>query len=146
MITYWEELPEGFSGDLAVGPLYGDRPPTRGLAGWADWRFGEPIAAALLAGKLSPDRGEKLLLPGRSPFQVAKIVLVGLSRFVEETAEVDTTAGVFAEAVRNLGARRLLLEIPSVHPQLFVQAFANSLGADAPDEIFAYIPEAPCRI
>lgn len=146
MTAPWPGTPDKFDGDLVVGPLYADRPPTRGVAGWTDWLLGEPLAALLLDGKVKALPGERLLLAARPPFAAAKIVLVGCPAPAADKAQAQAYAAQFAEAVAGLGARRVLVESPANDAADFVKRFVAALGPHAPAEVFSYVPEIPCRI
>ncbi len=142
----WTETPDHFQGDMAIGPLYGDRPPTRGIAGWTDWCLGEPLAAALLAGRVKAVAGEKLLIAGRPPLGVGKVLLVGCKSPATDPTAAQAIAERFADAMEGLSARRILVEVPFQDVEFFITKFRTRLGAGAPKEIFAYLPEVPCRI
>ena len=146
MTPRWTETPDLFQGDLAIGPLYGDRPPTRGIAGWTDWCLGEPLADALLAGRVRAVAGEKLLIAGRPPLGVGKVLLVGCKPPAADPAAAGAIAEQFADAMTGLSADRILVEVPFQDVEFFITKFRNRLGAGAPEEIFAYLPEVPCRI
>lgn len=145
MTVKWTETPDRWAGDVAVGPLYADRPPTRGIAGWADWLLGDPLAALLIAGKVRAKPGEKLLLAGRAPFGAAKIVLVGCARPAADKNEASLVAEQFADAIAGLAPKRILVESTYSDPHLFVERFAARLSKGE-REIFVYEPESPCRI
>lgn len=146
MIETFTDTPDKFDGDVAVGPLYADRPPTRGLAGWTDWLLGEPLAALLIDGKVKARPGEKVLLASRPPFRAAKLVLVGCAAPAADKKEAERLAEQFADAVAGLGARAVLVESPFEDPKFFADRFVARLGKQAPERIATYVPETPCRI
>lgn len=146
MTPLWAETPDRFQGDLAIGPLYANRPPTRGIAGWTDWCLGEPLADALLAGRVKAVAGEKLLIAARPPLGVGKVLLVGCKSPAADPAAATEIAERFADAYNGLTANRILIEVPFQDVEFFITKFRTRLGAGAPKEIFAYFPESPCRI
>ncbi len=145
MIEVWKDKPAAFEGDLAVGPLYADRPPTRGLAGWADWLLGGPLSGLIHDGHAKIAPGEKVLIAGRAPFQTGKIVLVGCSAPATSARSATELAESFAEAIGGLAPKKLLVEVAATDGELFLQQFAKALGDDK-IKIYAYVPETPCRI
>jgi hypothetical protein len=145
VIKAYTETPQSYEGDVIVGPLYADRPPTRGVAGWADWLLGEPVAGLLLAGKLRAKPGETLLLASRPPFRAPKIVLVGLFAPAATKAEAEDAAEKYAAAVRGLAAYRVLIESPYADGAFFAERFAKIIG-QANLDLAYYHPETPCRI
>jgi hypothetical protein len=147
-VTYplWTGTPDQFQGDLALGPLYADRPPTRGIAGWTDWSLGEPLADGLLSGRVKAVVGEKLLIAARPPLGVGKVLLVGCRKPAADPSAATEIAERFADAMQGLAADRILIEVPFQDVEFFLAKFRAGLGADAPKEIFAYLPESPCRI
>lgn len=146
MTARWPQTPDLFQGDIAVGPLYADRPPTRGLAGWTDWRLGEPVAHALRSKRLKAAPGEQILIAGRPPMGASKIVLVGCAGPATDAAAASELARRFAEAIAGLPAKRMLIEVPAKDVDQFVKNFMKFAGSNAPAELFAYVPEIPCRI
>lgn len=146
MTETFTETPDKFDGDVAVGPLYADRPPTRGLAGWTDWLLGEPLAALLIDGKVKARPGEKVLLAARPPFRAAKIVLVGCAAPAADRKEAEQLAEQFADAVAGLGAQAVLVESPYEDAKFFTERFVARLGKQAPRRVASYVPETPCRI
>lgn len=146
MIETFTDTPEKFDGELAVGPLYADRPPTRGLAGWTDWLLGEPLAALLVDGKVKARPGERVLLAARPPFGAAKIVLVGCAGPAGDKKEAEKLAEQFADAIAGLGAQNVLVESPYEDAQFFTDRFVARLGKQAPRRVAFYVPESPCRI
>lgn len=146
MTARWTHTPDLFQGDIAVGPLYADRPPTRGLAGWTDWRLGEPVAHAMHSKRLKAALGEQILIAGRPPMGVGKIVLVGCSGPAADAAAAAELARLFADAIAGLPSKRMLIEVPARDVDQFVKNFAKFAGSNTPIELFAYVPEIPCRI
>ncbi len=146
MIAQWQELPELFDGDLAVGPLYADRPPTRGLAGWTDWRLGDPIAAAMQKGRLEARPGEKLLVAGRAPFRVPRLLFIGCEHPARDRDEEQKLGEAFGDAVAGIGGKRLLIEVPAERAETFMRVMAERAGLHDDAELYFYFPEAPCRI
>ncbi len=141
----WNDTPDRFVGDLAVGPLYADRPPTRGLAGWVDWRLGEPVAEAILNGRVKAQPGERFLIAGRPPFNVPRIVLLGVDAPVSDPALLPPLADLFADALRGLGGGRVLVEPPATDAPAFLRLLQERLEG-LTCEILSYVPEEPCRI
>ena len=141
----WTQTPDRFEGDLAVGPLYADRPPTRGVAGWCDWRLGEPVATAVIAGRVAPRRGERFLVAGRPPFGARRILLIGGPRPAENPGDTAAWAAEYALAMGGLGCRRVLIETPGGDPDAFLLLLAEKLGGAVPPEMVAYVAEEPCR-
>lgn len=139
----WLKPPCHFDGDLAAGPLYSDRLPTRGLAGWADWLLDGPIAKALATRKLRFTPGEKLLLATRPPFTPPKVLLFSFTAPVLD--QFGAVAETYAQAILGLGARRVLVEPPCPAP---AEAFAARLTERlfGTVELFFYFAEEPCRI
>jgi hypothetical protein len=145
MNEYWNARPEEFDGDLAVGPLYGDRPPTRGIAGWADWRLGQPVAQALLSGRVKAQPGERFLIAGRPPFLVQKIILVGCPSPAADAETSNQLAEAYAAAFKDLGAKRVLVESPATDHRSFFKLL-NDKTRNFGVELVPYLPEVPCRI
>ena len=143
--TCFTETPEHYEGDVIVAPLYADRPPTRGVAGWADWLLGAPVATLLLGGKLRAKPGETLLLAAGAPFRTAKVVFVGCQSPAADKAEAEATAERFADAVRGLNAVRVLVESPYADGAFFADRFAKHFGQPNVDLAY-YLAESPCRI
>lgn len=145
MIKPFNETPEHYAGDVIVAPLYADRPPTRGVAGWADWLMGEPVATLLLGGKLRAKPGETLLLASRPPFRTPKVVFVGCLAPAASKTEAEEAAERFAAAVRGLAPYRVLAESPYADGAFFAELFLKHLGQPNVDLAY-YHPEPPCRI
>ena len=144
MSSIWKDKPQHFAGDMIIGALYADRPPTRGVAGWTDWLLGEVLASSLHKGYVKAAAGEKLLIAAQLPFQVNKILLLGIMAPAKNPSEHRELAALYAESVKGLRPKRILVEIPGEDSALFLKSLAEELGYKA--ELFGYIPEAPCRI
>ena len=146
MSEMWTTTPDRFQGDLAIGPLYADRPPTRGIAGWTDWLLDNPIANALQSGRVKAASGEQFLIAGRPPMGATRLLFIGCDHFPASDELLEALAGSYATTIENLGGRRILVEVPAEKPDPFLRMLSGRVTLPASAELYAYIPEVPCRI
>lgn len=146
MTEKWTLTPDQFQGDLAIGTICADVPPTRGLAGWTDWLLDNPIASALTSGRVKATAGEKLLIAGRPPMGVSKLLFIGCNHSAATGEELESLVQSFADAIQALRGQRILVEIPADNPDTFLRLLTERTSMPRSVELFAYIPEVPCRI
>jgi len=108
---------ERAAAELAVAGIFRDDRPLRGGAARADWRLCGRISELVLAGDLSGERGEALLLPGFGRLGAPRLLILGLgerARFRLTSAQ-DATRDAVARAL-DLGVAELALAPPGVAP------------------------------
>ncbi len=101
-----------------------DRRPLRGVAGLVDWRLCGELSAALQAGTLQGQVGERLLMSTRQRIGASRLLLFGTGPASRPLGAQELSA--LLEAARAAGAEHLAVEIPDSAP---VDAIAEALKA-----------------
>ncbi len=104
------------TGEVAVGSLFEDERPPRGLAGLADWRSYGRLSSECLGGFLSGRAGETFLTPGRPRLAFDKVVIMGLGprAAFDDAAFVAAVERVLA-TLAGLRVRRAVIDLPGRH-------------------------------
>jgi hypothetical protein len=97
---------------LAV--FVGAERPLSGLPSLVDWRLAGAVSRAILAGTVTPEHGEALLLPSGGRLRAARIFVFG----VDDTSPRAIALAVrhACEALRRAGAREVLIAFPGGAP------------------------------
>jgi hypothetical protein len=108
---------ERAAAELAAAGIFRDDRPLRGGAARADWRLCGRISQMLVAGDLSGERGEALLLPGFGRLGSPRLLIIGLgerARFRLTSAQ-DAVREAVGRAL-DLGVVDLALAPPGIAP------------------------------
>lgn len=113
-LAKWDALvatPDG-PPELLVAPFFSDERPLRGAAGLCDWRMCGRLSRLILAERITGDRGEVTLLPGRR-LAFPKLLLFGMGASDEFAEPVFRwVAREIAKVMRRLGVRRYAVPLP----------------------------------
>lgn len=102
--------------DVAVVYFFDTDRPLQSGAGRVDWRLCGQLSELIVAGKLSGQRGESVLLQSRRG--LAAPLLIGLGLGARNAFDSEACEALGAEAARralDLGARSLALPLPDPH-------------------------------
>ena len=94
----------------SLAAFVGAERPLSGLPALVDWRLAGAVSRAILAGTVTPEHGEALLLPSGSRLRAARIFVFG----VDDTSPRAIALAVrhACEALRRAGAREILIAFP----------------------------------
>jgi hypothetical protein len=98
----------------SLAAFVGAERPLTGLAALVDWRLAGAVSRAILAGTVTPEHGEALLLPAAGRLHATRVFLFGL----DEPSPRSATLAVrhACEALRRAGGRSVALSLPPAHP------------------------------
>jgi hypothetical protein len=104
------------TGDAAVGSIFDDERPPRGLAGLVDWRTGGRVSTLCLQSFVSGKAGEMFLTPGRPRLPFEKVLIVGLGpRAVFDASTYRLVLERALRALADLQVRRATIDLPGRH-------------------------------
>jgi len=98
----------------SVAVFVGSERPLTGLAGLVDWRLAGGLSRAILAGTVTPEHGEVLLLPSGGRLQATRVFLFGVDDPAARPAALAVRRA--CEALRRAGARAVGLSLPVAPP------------------------------
>ena len=104
------------TGDAAVGSIFDDERPPRGLAGLIDWRMSGRVSTLCQRSFVSGKAGELFLTPGRPRLPFEKVLIVGLgprARF--EASTYRLVLDRVLRALADLQVRRATIDLPGRH-------------------------------
>ncbi len=98
----------------SLAAFVGAERPLTGLPCLIDWRLAGAVSRAILAGTVTPEHGEALLLPSGNRLRAARVFLFG----VDDTSPRATSLAVrhACEALRRAGAREIAIALPQGAP------------------------------
>ncbi|MEY2668251.1 MAG: hypothetical protein RJA59_889 [Pseudomonadota bacterium] len=98
----------------SVAAFFGAERPLTGLPSLLDWRLAGAVSRAILAGTVTPEHGEALLLPSGGRLRPARVFLFG----VDDPSPRGLSLAVrhACEALRRAGARSVGLALPHDGP------------------------------
>jgi hypothetical protein len=98
----------------SLAAFVGGERPLGGLPALVDWRLAGAVSRAILAGTVTPEHGEALLLPSGGRLRAGRIFLFG----VDDPAPRPVALAVrhACEALRRAGARELAIAFPHGAP------------------------------
>jgi hypothetical protein len=94
--------------EIAVAGFFQDHRPLRGGAARVDWRLCGLLSQLLMAGELSGERGEAVLMPSARHLRAPRILLLGLGR------QADYRVTAAQDLMRDAIARCLALGLTRV--------------------------------
>jgi hypothetical protein len=98
----------------SIAAFVGDERPLVGLAALVDWRLAGAVSRAILAGTVTPEHGEALLLPGSGRIPATRVFLFGID---DPSPRLAARAVRHAcEALRRAGSRSVGLSLPASQP------------------------------
>lgn len=96
-----------------VAALFQDELPVRGVGGLVDWRVSGRLSRGVETGVISAPPGHALVLPGRDLFFAGGVLLCDAGRRGQpDPACLRRYVRSGVEAVRQLGAERVIFELP----------------------------------
>jgi hypothetical protein len=98
----------------SLAAFVGTERPLSGLPSLVDWRLAGAVSRAILAGTVTPEHGEALLLPSGSRLRAARIFLFGIDD--PSPRAVSLAVRHACEALRRAGARQVLIGFPHGAP------------------------------
>jgi hypothetical protein len=98
----------------SLAAFVGAERPLTGLAALVDWRLAGAVSRAILAGTVTPEHGEALLLPAAGRLRAARVFLFGLDDPSPRSAALAVRHA--CEALRRAGGRSVALGLPPAHP------------------------------
>jgi Cytosol aminopeptidase family, N-terminal domain len=98
----------------SLAAFVGAERPLAGLPSLVDWRLAGAVSRAILAGTVTPEHGEALLLPSGGRLRARRIFLFG----VDDPAPRPVALAVrhACEALRRAGAREIAIAFPHGAP------------------------------
>jgi hypothetical protein len=98
----------------SLAAFVGSERPLCGLPALVDWRLAGAVSRAILAGTVTPEHGEALLLPSGGRLRAGRVFLFG----VDDSSPRSTALAVrhACEALRRAGARELSIAFPHGAP------------------------------
>ncbi len=97
-----------------VAAFVGAERPLGGLPALLDWRLAGAVSRAIVAGTVTPEHGEALLLPAAGRLRAGRVMLFGLSDPSPRSVALAVRHG--CEALRRAGARAVGLSLPAGAP------------------------------
>jgi len=124
---------------VAVAGFFADDRPLRGGAGRLDWRLRGRASDLLLAGRISGERGDAVLMPSMGVIVAQRVLLLGLGE------RADFSVGAAQQAMVEACKRCLVLGLSELaiaplgivaddfprHAQAIVAGIAESLAGEA---------------
>jgi hypothetical protein len=98
----------------SLAAFVGAERPLTGLAALVDWRLAGAVSRAILAGTVTPEHGEALLLPAAGRLRATRVFLFGLDEPSPRSAALAVRHA--CEALRRAGGRSVALGLPPPHP------------------------------
>jgi hypothetical protein len=98
----------------SLAAFVGAERPLTGLAALVDWRLAGAVSRAILAGTVTPEHGEALLLPAAGRLRATRVFLFGLDEPTPRSAALAVRHA--CEALRRAGGRSVALSLPLAHP------------------------------
>jgi len=98
----------------SLGAFVGDERPLVGLASLLDWRLAGAVSRAILAGTVTPENGEALLLPSGGRLHAIRVFLFGVDDPAPRPAALAVRRA--CEALRRAGGQSVGLSLPAVQP------------------------------
>jgi hypothetical protein len=98
----------------SLGAFVGAERPLGGLPALLDWRLAGAVSRAILAGTVTPEHGEALLLPTGGRLRAARVFLFGVDDPAPRPAVLAVRRA--CEALRRAGCRSVGLSLPGVQP------------------------------
>jgi len=98
----------------SLAAFVGAERPLTGLAALVDWRLAGAVSRAILAGTVTPEHGEALLLPSAGRLGATRVFLFGLDEPTPRSAALAVRHA--CEALRRAGGRSVALSLPLAHP------------------------------
>ena len=98
----------------SLAAFVGAERPLTGLAALVDWRLAGAVSRAILAGTVTPEHGEALLLPTGGRLRATRVFLFGLDEPTPRSAALAVRHA--CEALRRAGGRSVALSLPPAHP------------------------------
>jgi hypothetical protein len=98
----------------SLAAFVGPERPLTGLAALLDWRLAGAVSRAILAGTMTPEHGEALLLPAGGRLPGSRVLLFGLDDPSPRSAALTVRRA--CEALRRAGGRSVGLSLPAAHP------------------------------
>jgi hypothetical protein len=98
----------------SVAAFVGAERPLAGLASLVDWRLAGAVTRAILAGTVTPEHGEALLLPTGGRLHASRVFVFGVDDPSPRTAALAVRHA--CEALRRAGSRAVALALPTGHP------------------------------
>jgi len=98
----------------SLAAFVGAERPLTGLAALVDWRLAGALSRAILAGTVTPEHGEALLLPAAGRLHATRVFLFGLDEPSPRSAALAVRHA--CEALRRAGGRSVALSLPPAHP------------------------------
>lgn len=98
----------------SLAAFVGSERPLSGLPSLIDWRLAGAVSRAILAGTVTPEHGEALLLPSGSRLRATRIFLFGIDD--PSPRAVSLAVRHACEALRRAGARQVLIAFPHGAP------------------------------
>ena len=98
----------------SLAAFVGSERPLAGLPSLVDWRLAGAVSRAILAGTVTPEHGEALLLPSGGRLRARRVFLFG----VDDPAPRPVALAVrrACEALRRAGAREVGIAFPNGAP------------------------------
>ena len=98
----------------SLAAFVGAERPLTGLAALVDWRLAGAVSRAILAGTVTPEHGEALLLPSGGRLHAIRVFLFGLDDPSPRSAALAVRHA--CEALRRAGCRAVGLSLPAAQP------------------------------
>ncbi len=98
----------------SLAAFVGAERPLTGLPSLVDWRLAGAVSRAILAGTVTPEHGEALLLPGAGRLRAGRVFLFGVGDPSPRTAALAVRHA--CEALRRAGAKAVGIAFPAGAP------------------------------
>jgi len=98
----------------SLAAFVGAERPLTGLAALVDWRLAGAVSRAILAGTVTPEHGEALLLPSGGRLHAIRVFLFGLDDPSPRSSALAVRHA--CEALRRAGSRAVGLALPAGQP------------------------------
>jgi hypothetical protein len=98
----------------SLAAFVGAERPLTGLPSLVDWRLAGAVSRAILAGTVTPEHGEALLLPGAGRLRAGRVFLFGVGD--PSPRSVALAVRHACEALRRAGAKAVGIAFPAGAP------------------------------
>ena len=98
----------------SLAAFVGAERPLTGLAALVDWRLAGAVSRVILAGTVTPEHGEALLMPSGGRLHAIRVFLFGLDDPSPRSAALAVRHA--CEALRRAGSRAVALSLPAAQP------------------------------
>jgi hypothetical protein len=98
----------------SLAAFVGAERPLTGLPSLVDWRLAGAVSRAILAGTVTPEHGEALLLPGAGRLRAGRVFLFGVGDPSPRSAALAVRHA--CEALRRAGAKGVGIAFPAGAP------------------------------